>query len=155
MLAGLEDEDERQPGRAHGKQAPVLVRPDVLLVARLAAATVDTALAVPGLLALDRRLKLSRRQLAVERERVPLLDRRHAERVLDALVELFGSLGHGSAMLTRVEWPEAFYELRRGEGCPMCEQGRPDETDYGVRILAGEVADAYLQKDGGSAGTRS
>ena len=30
----------------------------------------------------------------------------------------------------------------------MCEQGRPDETDYGVRILAGEVADAYLQKDG-------
>jgi diadenosine tetraphosphate (Ap4A) HIT family hydrolase len=30
----------------------------------------------------------------------------------------------------------------------MCEQGRPDETDYGVRIHAGEVADAYLQKDG-------
>ncbi len=30
----------------------------------------------------------------------------------------------------------------------MCEQGRPDETDYGVRIFAGEVADAYLQKDG-------
>ena len=30
----------------------------------------------------------------------------------------------------------------------MCEQGRPEETDYGVRILAGLVSDAYLQKDG-------
>ncbi|HEY7207554.1 MAG TPA: hypothetical protein VH416_04880, partial [Gaiellaceae bacterium] len=30
----------------------------------------------------------------------------------------------------------------------MCEQGRPDETDYGARIFAGKVADAYLQKDG-------
>jgi diadenosine tetraphosphate (Ap4A) HIT family hydrolase len=28
----------------------------------------------------------------------------------------------------------------------MCEQGRPEETDYGVRIFAGEVSDAYLQK---------
>ena len=47
-----------------------------------------------------------------------------------------------------MEWPEEFYELRRGEGCPMCAQGRPDETDYGARIFAGEVSDAYLQKDG-------
>jgi len=47
-----------------------------------------------------------------------------------------------------MEWPDQFYELRRGEGCPMCEQGRPDETDYGVRIFAGEASDAYLQKDG-------
>jgi len=30
----------------------------------------------------------------------------------------------------------------------MCAQGRPDETDYGARIFAGEVSDAYLQKDG-------
>ena len=30
----------------------------------------------------------------------------------------------------------------------MCAQGRPEETDYGTRILAGEVADAYLQKEG-------
>ena len=47
-----------------------------------------------------------------------------------------------------MEWPESFYELRRGVGCPMCAQGRPDETDYGVRIFAGEVSDAYLQKAG-------
>ena len=45
-----------------------------------------------------------------------------------------------------VEWPESFYELRRGEGCPMCAQGRPDDTPYGARIFAGEVSDAYLQR---------
>jgi diadenosine tetraphosphate (Ap4A) HIT family hydrolase len=45
-----------------------------------------------------------------------------------------------------VEWPEEFYELRRGEGCPMCAQGRPEETEHGARFLAGEVSDAYLQK---------
>ena len=27
----------------------------------------------------------------------------------------------------------------------MCMEGRPDETKYGARILAGEVSDAYLQ----------
>jgi len=45
-----------------------------------------------------------------------------------------------------VEWPKEFYELRRGEGCPMCAQGRPEETEHGVRFFAGEVADAYLQR---------
>jgi len=45
-----------------------------------------------------------------------------------------------------VEWPAAFYARRRGEGCAFCEQGRPDETPYGVRYFAGEVADAYLQR---------
>jgi diadenosine tetraphosphate (Ap4A) HIT family hydrolase len=45
-----------------------------------------------------------------------------------------------------VEWPRSFYELKRGEGCPMCAQGRPDETEHGARFFAGEVADAYLQK---------
>jgi diadenosine tetraphosphate (Ap4A) HIT family hydrolase len=28
----------------------------------------------------------------------------------------------------------------------MCEHGRPDEDAYGVRIFAGEVSDAYLQR---------
>ena len=45
-----------------------------------------------------------------------------------------------------MEWPQSFYELKRGEGCPMCVQGRPDETEYGTRIFAGEVSDAYLQR---------
>ena len=47
-----------------------------------------------------------------------------------------------------MEWPARFYELKRGEACPMCEQGRPDETPRGVRFFAGEVADAYLQRPG-------
>jgi diadenosine tetraphosphate (Ap4A) HIT family hydrolase len=45
-----------------------------------------------------------------------------------------------------MEWPQEFYELRRGEGCPMCAEGRSDETEFGTRILAGEVTDAYLQR---------
>lgn len=36
--------------------------------------------------------------------------------------------------------------MRRGEGCPICEQGRPDETRYGVRIFAGAAADGYLTR---------
>ena len=44
------------------------------------------------------------------------------------------------------EWPQSFYELKRGVGCAMCEQGRPDETPHGVRFFAGTVSDAYLQK---------
>jgi diadenosine tetraphosphate (Ap4A) HIT family hydrolase len=28
----------------------------------------------------------------------------------------------------------------------MCEEGRPDETPWGARILAGETSDAYLQR---------
>jgi diadenosine tetraphosphate (Ap4A) HIT family hydrolase len=46
-----------------------------------------------------------------------------------------------------MEWPESFYALRRGEGCPMCAQGRPEETEYGARFFAGKVADAYLQRE--------
>ncbi len=45
-----------------------------------------------------------------------------------------------------VEWTDSFYAFRRGEGCEMCLEGRPDETPWGVRFFAGEVCDAYLQK---------
>ena len=47
-----------------------------------------------------------------------------------------------------MEWPAEFYALRRGEGCPMCAEARPDETRFGLRILAGNVTDAYLQRAG-------
>ena len=30
----------------------------------------------------------------------------------------------------------------------MCAEGRPEETKYGARFFAGEVADAYLQRAG-------
>lgn len=29
----------------------------------------------------------------------------------------------------------------------MCEQGRPEETPFGARFFAGEVSDAYLQRE--------
>jgi diadenosine tetraphosphate (Ap4A) HIT family hydrolase len=45
-----------------------------------------------------------------------------------------------------VEWPESFYALRRGEGCPMCAEGRPNDTPWGTRVFAGAYADAYLQR---------
>jgi diadenosine tetraphosphate (Ap4A) HIT family hydrolase len=45
-----------------------------------------------------------------------------------------------------MEWPEQFYEFKRGIGCPFCIEGRPDETQGGVRFFAGQVADAYLRR---------
>src|SRR5204862_383294 len=80
---------------------------------------------------------------------LPLLDGRHSQGVLHALVELFRGLGHyrPDANVGGMEWPPSFYALKRGEGCPMCEQGRPDETPYGARFFAGEVSDAYLQRE--------
>ena len=43
-------------------------------------------------------------------------------------------------------WPPDWEERRRGKDCPMCEQGRPDQTEYGVRVMAGRFSDAYLQR---------
>src|SRR6266516_2512359 len=35
---------------------------------------------------------------------------------------------------------------KRGECCAMCSEGRQDKKPRGVRIFAGTVSDAYLQK---------
>ena len=43
-----------------------------------------------------------------------------------------------------MEWPAEFYARHAGTACPLCEQGRPEETPHGVRYFAGEVSDAYL-----------
>jgi diadenosine tetraphosphate (Ap4A) HIT family hydrolase len=43
-----------------------------------------------------------------------------------------------------VEWPPEFHAQLDGSACPLCDQGRPEETEHGVRYFAGEVADAYL-----------
>lgn len=45
-----------------------------------------------------------------------------------------------------MEWPAEFHRWRTGDGCPICAQGRPDETAHGVRFFAGQVTDAYLQR---------
>jgi len=47
-----------------------------------------------------------------------------------------------------MEWPERFYALKRGDGCPLCAEGRPDETRHGIRFFAGDVTDAYLHRGG-------
>ena len=47
-----------------------------------------------------------------------------------------------------MEWPDRFYALTRGEGCPICAEGRPDETRHGIRFYAGEYTDAYLSRGG-------
>jgi diadenosine tetraphosphate (Ap4A) HIT family hydrolase len=51
-------------------------------------------------------------------------------------------------MLNGVDWPPSFYEWKRGEGCPICAEGRPEENRAGTRIFAGEVSDAYLRRTG-------
>ena len=43
-----------------------------------------------------------------------------------------------------MEWPPEFHAQLDGSACPLCDQGRPEETAHGVRYFAGEVADAYL-----------
>ncbi|HKE77221.1 MAG TPA: HIT family protein [Acidimicrobiales bacterium] len=51
-------------------------------------------------------------------------------------------------------WPEQWFTWRDGDGCPMCgliRQGA-DEDEWGARYLAGEAADAYLQRRPFSAG---
>lgn len=43
-------------------------------------------------------------------------------------------------------WPSQWLEQRAGRGCPFCEEGRIEANQYGIRIFAGEVSDAYLQR---------
>ena len=47
-----------------------------------------------------------------------------------------------------MNWPESFYKIRGGVGCPMCAEGRPEVSADGVRFYAGRVADAYLRRSG-------
>jgi diadenosine tetraphosphate (Ap4A) HIT family hydrolase len=44
------------------------------------------------------------------------------------------------------EWPRNWGELTRGIGCEMCEQGRPEANEYGIRVREGRYTDAYLQR---------
>jgi diadenosine tetraphosphate (Ap4A) HIT family hydrolase len=50
------------------------------------------------------------------------------------------------------EWPGNWLDLIRGVGCEMCEAGRPDADQYGIRIRAGRYSDAYLQRADGQRG---
>jgi diadenosine tetraphosphate (Ap4A) HIT family hydrolase len=41
-------------------------------------------------------------------------------------------------------WPSNWDDLVSGTACPMCNDGRPDETPFGIRVMEGEHLDAYL-----------
>lgn len=43
-------------------------------------------------------------------------------------------------------WPVDFDAMKRGEGCEMCEQGRPEQNQHGIRFAQRVYSDAYLQK---------
>jgi diadenosine tetraphosphate (Ap4A) HIT family hydrolase len=45
-----------------------------------------------------------------------------------------------------VRWPEDFYAVRDGVGCPMCAEDGPEDTGFGLRFVAGRVSNAYLQR---------
>jgi diadenosine tetraphosphate (Ap4A) HIT family hydrolase len=46
------------------------------------------------------------------------------------------------------DWPDDFEAVKAGIGCAMCEDGRPDESEFGLRVMAGRHSDAYLQRSG-------
>jgi len=43
-------------------------------------------------------------------------------------------------------WSDDWEARRRGEGCIMCAEGRPDAIPDGLRFFAGACADAYLDR---------
>lgn len=43
-------------------------------------------------------------------------------------------------------WSDDWHRWRRGEGCPMCAEGRPEANSWGPRIYSGTHTDAYLFK---------
>lgn len=53
---------------------------------------------------------------------------------------------HAATEGARGEWPRNWDELVRGVGCGMCEGGRPESDEFGVRIRKSEYTDAYLQR---------
>jgi diadenosine tetraphosphate (Ap4A) HIT family hydrolase len=48
--------------------------------------------------------------------------------------------------MTQRSWPEDWERHRAGLNCRACDDGRPDEDEYGVRYLCVDNADAYLQR---------
>jgi len=43
-------------------------------------------------------------------------------------------------------WPAQWDAIHSGRSCPVCDEGRPDEADGRLRIFAGQVVDAYLDR---------
>ena len=48
--------------------------------------------------------------------------------------------------MTEGGWPEDWADRMAGKGCPMCGSSGGTDNGFGLRILAGEYADVYLQR---------
>ena len=44
------------------------------------------------------------------------------------------------------QWPTNWAQLIQGVHCAMCNSGREDNDQYGLRIMATEITDAVLQR---------
>ena len=68
-------------------------------------------------------------------------DRRHAQRAGDAVVELLGGSRASGDRRDHNGGPWSgrrdFYAQLAGDGCPLCDQGRPEETPHGRALLRG------------------
>jgi diadenosine tetraphosphate (Ap4A) HIT family hydrolase len=45
-----------------------------------------------------------------------------------------------------LKWPEEFFAVRNGLGCPMCADDGREDTGFGLRFIEGRVSNAYLQR---------
>ena len=52
----------------------------------------------------------------------------------------------------RGTWPSDWEDRRRGNGCVMCAEDRPDSIEDGLRFFEGVCADAYLHRRAPTAG---
>jgi hypothetical protein len=85
----MQEDDTRESRRAVERvDDPVVVVPQRALDASLAAPATDAAGAVTRRLGFDRRLERARHDRALERPRVPFLDRRRAQLLVRALPQL-------------------------------------------------------------------
>ena len=119
---------------ARRRQPPALVGPEVLVVGLRAGRAVDSARAGDDRLGL-RRPQRARPQVALERPAVPVVRPGACAARRRPAVELLRGLGHRTDRrdhkVRRVEWPPEFYAPPPGTTCPLCAQGRPEETPHG------------------------
>ena len=43
-------------------------------------------------------------------------------------------------------WPADWESRKAGADCPMCAEGRPAETPFGIRFFEGEVSSGHLRR---------
>ena len=84
--------------------------------------------------------------LLAERQAAALIRaaRKEADEIVAAAAA--GTAPHITGSPEAAAWPADWDALVRGTGCGMCESGRPESDEFGVRIRRTEHTDAYLQR---------